>query len=326
MNKIFSTKGEPKILSKEFTGYINWIKSLNRPPLHTLSLKNARALNKFIKEYLTDQSSDLVLNKTENKIIKTLNFSIPVRIYYPLNYDVKSPTIFYFHGGGWTLCSLDTHDSFCKKISFHTGLPLISVDYSLSPEAKFPKALNEATELLLWFQNNHNDLGIANNKTIIAGDSAGGNIAAALVLKARELHLKSIKAQLLIYPALDFNNKNYESYKKYSNGYLLDDETIIWFEENYLNKRENGFNYFASPILEENLSNLPRTCILTAEFDPIRDHGEFYAEKLSKFSVDVSCIRYNGMVHGFFLYDGIFKQIIDPIILDLANTVKNFTI
>ncbi len=322
MNDVFLQKGEAGVLSKEFAEYINWLKKLNRPPLNTLSIEYARTINKFIREYLTDKNCDLKFKNIDNKIIKTQNFQIPIRIYYPVNYNRESPTIFYFHGGGWILCNLDTHDSFCKKLSFHSEFVVISVDYSLSPEAKFPKALNELTELLIWFQNNHKELNILNNKTIIGGDSAGGNLAASLILKARDLNLNSIKAQVLIYPALDFNNKNYDSYKKYSNGYLLDNEQIIWFEENYLTNKTDGLNHFASPINADDLSNLPKTCILTAEFDPIRDNGEVYAEKLSEFSTDVSCIRYNGMVHGFFLYDGIFKQIIDPIILELATIVK----
>ncbi len=230
--------------------------------------------------------------KTENKIVK-------IRLYKPNNNDKPSAGMIYIHGGGWIMGNLNSHDSVCVDLSINCNIIVISIDYSLSPEHPYPIALNECYSLYLQYLNKTNFFKNLNlNNILIAGDSAGGNLSAALNLKIKKEQLPLPKGQILIYPclSLDFNSP---SYLKYSNAPILDRKTMIWFWENYLGKNFNSNNPNAVPELEEDLTGLPDTVVCTAEIDPLASDGIKFVNKLNDNFVDNSHIHAKNLVHGF---------------------------
>ena len=230
--------------------------------------------------------------KYENKKVK-------IRLYKPNNNVPPSTGMIYIHGGGWIMGDLDSHDTVCVDLSIDCNIVVISIDYSLAPENPYPIALNQCFSLYLQYLNQKNFFKKLNLKNIlIAGDSAGGNLSAALNLKIKKEHLPLPKGQILIYPwlSLDFNSP---SYIKYSNAPILDRKTMIWFWENYLGKLKNISNSIAVPELEKDLTNLPDTIICTAEIDPLASDGIKFIKKLKDSSVSVSHIAAKNLVHGF---------------------------
>lgn len=227
------------------------------------------------------------------------NREVKIRIYKPNNNVRPSTGMIYIHGGGWIMGDLDSHDSVCVDLSIDCNVVVISIDYSLSPEHPYPIALNQCFSLYLQYLNQNFFFKKLNLKNIlIAGDSAGGNLSAALNLKIKKENLPLPKGLILIYPclSLDFNSP---SYIKYSNAPILDRKTMIWFWKNYLGKLKNISNPIAIPELEKDLTNLPDTIICTAEIDPLASDGIKFVKKLKDSSVNVSHIVANNLVHGF---------------------------
>ena len=222
------------------------------------------------REIFAKHSKSLELKRTKDiSVINDFFLSdgrkIKTRIYIPNSKKVSSTGLIYIHGGGWVMGDLDSHDKVCVDLSINCNTTVISIDYSLSPENPYPIALNQCFSIYLQYLNRSNifkklDL----NNLLIAGDSAGGNLTASLILKIKKEKLPLPKGQILIYPCLstDFNSP---SYKKFSNAPILDRKTMIWFWENYLGKIKE--NPIAVPELEEDLTNLPDTIICTAEID-----------------------------------------------------------
>ena len=227
------------------------------------------------------------------------NRKVKIRLYKPNNNVPPSTGMIYIHGGGWIMGDLDSHDTVCVDLSINCNIVVISIDYSLAPENPYPIALNQCFSLYLQYLNQKNFFKKLNLKNIlIAGDSAGGNLSAALNLKIKKEHLPLPKGQILIYPclSLDFNSP---SYIKYSNAPILDRKTMIWFWENYLGKLKNISNSTAVPELEKDLTKLPDTIICTAEIDPLASDGIEFKKKLKDSSVSVSHIAAKNLVHGF---------------------------
>ena len=227
------------------------------------------------------------------------NREVKIRIYKPNNNVRPSTGMIYIHGGGWIMGDLDSHDSVCVDLSIDCNVVVISIDYSLSPENPYPIALNQCFSLYLQYLNQNFFFKKLNLKNIlIAGDSAGGNLSAALNLKIKKENLPLPKGLILIYPclSLDFNSP---SYIKFSNAPILDRKTMIWFWKNYLGKLKNISNPIAIPELEKDLTNLPDTIICTAEIDPLASDGIKFVKKLKDSSVNVSHIVANNLVHGF---------------------------
>jgi acetyl esterase len=267
---------------------------LKFPPLPTLEPAKARELSaKYRGKPRRRQPVPRVCDRT----IPTPAGNLPLRIYTP-DSNAPLPALVYFHGGGWVLGNLDAADNTCWSISLKAECVVISVDYRLAPEHKFPAALEDAYAAIQWVVFHATELHINPTRIAVAGDSAGGNLAAAVTLMARDRGELDLAYQLLIYPVIQ-NNFNTESYLKYASGFGLMRDDMIWFWNHYLADEADGKNPYASPILAENLSNLPPALIITAECDVLRDEGLAYAAKLQEAGVSVQLWQGEGMIHDF---------------------------
>ena len=217
---------------------------------------------------------------------------LPARIYRP---DVTGvlPTVLLFHGGGWVIGDLETHDNTARAIAHHSRAVVVSVAYRLAPEAPFPAAVDDALAAARWASTHLADLGHG-DALAVAGDSAGGNLAAVV---AQELRTK-IAAQLLIYPSTDLTGE-YPSRSENGTGYFLETPTMEWFFTQYAG-HVTDIDARLSPLLQSNLAGVAPAVVVTAEFDPLRDEGEAYADALEAAGVRVALRRFDGMVHGFF--------------------------
>lgn len=224
--------------------------------------------------------------------------TVPVRIYTPEGTN-PMPAIVYFHGGGFVLCSLDTHDSTCRELAVGTGSVVVSVDYRLAPEAKFPAAPEDCYAATQWTADHAQSLGIDPARLAVAGDSAGGNLAAVVSMMARDRGGPEICHQLLIYPVTNFSFET-DSYRDNAEGYFLTTHMMRWFWHHYLETETDGAHPLASPLRAKDLSGLPSATVLTAEFDPLRDEGRAYAERLEQAGVPTQYTNYPGVFHGFF--------------------------
>jgi acetyl esterase len=206
--------------------------------------------------------------------------------------------IVYFHGGGWVIGELDTVDNPLRRIANRTGAVVVSVDYRLAPEHVYPAAFDDSYAATAWVAEHAAELGGDPERVAVSGDSAGGNLAAAVAIAARDRQGPRLAAQLLIYPVTDFDFTT-ESYEQNGEGYLLTKGSMQWFWAHYLGAQDLGKDPYACPARADDLAGLPPAFVATAEFDPLRDEGEAYAAKLRIAGVDVTAKRYDGMLHGF---------------------------
>jgi acetyl esterase/lipase len=228
---------------------------------------------------------------------------IPVRIYQPLGVDDASkPGVVYLHGGGWVICGLDSHDGVCRRLANELGATVVSVDYRLAPEHKHPAAADDSYAALCWTAEHAGELGIDLARLTVAGDSAGGNLAAVVAQRARDRNGPKLAFQLLVYPVVDSSDTRNDHASKTDNatGNFLTTDHMEWYREQYLPHDEAGADPDVSPHLAESLEGLPPACIVTAEMDPLRDEGEHYAALLEAAGVPVVLYRAPGMFHGFF--------------------------
>nr|AIT69729.1 lipase/esterase AS-Trib20-ORF2 [uncultured bacterium] len=222
---------------------------------------------------------------------------IPVRVYTPEGAGRK-PVVVFFHGGGWVIGSLDSHDATCRAVCNAAGAVVVSVDYRMAPEHKFPAAPDDCFAVTKWVAENAASIGADGARIAVAGDSAGGNLAAAVTLMARERGGPEIGFQALIYPVTDYSFGT-PSYAENGEGYMLTKGAMEWFWGHYASVADAA-NPLASPLREKDLSGLPRALVITAGYDPLRDEGETYAKRLADAGVPVASTRYDGMIHGFF--------------------------
>jgi acetyl esterase len=223
---------------------------------------------------------------------------IPVRIYAP-SAARGLPVLVYFHGGGFVVGSLDTHDGTCRSLANAIGCAVVSVDYRLAPEHKFPAGPEDCYAATRWVAEKGAEIGVDGSRVAVGGDSAGGNLAAVVALMARDRRGPALRHQLLVYPVAnhDFGTASYEENKQ---GYLLSREMMRWFWNHYLVTPEDGKNPYASPLRATSFASLPPAHVITAGFDPLRDEGEALAARLAQAGVPTTQVRYDGMFHGFF--------------------------
>ena len=290
------------------------------PPLEQLPLAEAR---KGFEQSAKQMSRAEKLAKMEDRKIKGFKQELGIRIYTPEGAGATQlPAIVYYHGGGWVIGNIETHDAICHSLSNEAKCIVVSVDYSLAPESKFPVAVEDAYLASKWVFENAADLNIDESFIAVAGDSAGGNLAAVVSYLAIERQTPSIAYQMLFYPSTGFEYT--PSYEKYGEGYYLTKSTMNWFREQYLNSPEDSQNPLAAPMLipDDVTAQLPPAFIMTAELDPLSDGGEHFAMKLKNAGVDTEYVCVPGMLHGFlgmteFLPDG------KKAIKDAAEAFKN---
>lgn len=222
--------------------------------------------------------------------------SIPCRLYRPsANTDLG--LLVFFHGGGWVIGDLNSHDGVCRSLANKSGHAVLSVDYRLAPEHKFPAAFDDCVAAVKWAFDNAEALGIDNSRMAVGGDSAGGNLAAAVALA----EVVPLKFQMLIYPAVDMRMES-PSISENANAPILTKAVMSWFVAHYINGDADKANISASPMLasDEQLKKMPPAIVITAQFDPLRDEGEAYGKRLVENGVSTTITRYNGAFHGFF--------------------------
>lgn len=238
------------------------------------------------------------LDSVANLMIAGAAGNLPVRLYRPREAPAAAPALVYFHGGGWVVGDLETHDHLCRYIAGTSGCVVIAVDYRLAPEHRFPAAFDDACAAVRWVSANAGNIGVDPKRLAVGGDSAGGNLAAAVALAMRDEGGIMLRLQVLLYPAVDFTADN-DSLRTNASGYLLSAKAMDQFCDWYLDSRLQRTDPRASPQLAADHSGLPRTLVIAAEYDPLRDEAVAYAQTLQDAGVAVTCEVYPGMVHGF---------------------------
>ncbi|QRG70438.1 alpha/beta hydrolase [Brevibacillus choshinensis] len=241
---------------------------------------------------------------------------IPVRIYTPEGQG-PMPLFVYYHGGGWVIGDIQMTDASCRLLANRTGRVVVSVGYRLAPEHPYPTPVEDCYAALKWVHEHASDIHGNASNIVVGGDSAGGNLAAVVALKARDERGPSIAAQVLFYPVtnLDYTTRSYESFQK---GFGLDRELMMWFGEHYV-KGEDRVNPYVAPLLAEDLGKLPPAFVITAEFDVLRDEGLAYAKRLQEAGVRVESVCEEGLVHGYFSNVLHFSERIDAILARISR-------
>jgi acetyl esterase len=226
--------------------------------------------------------------------------AIALRLYRPVARapGVNAPVLVYFHGGGWTIGDLDTHDVLCRQLALGSGCAVVSVDYRMGPEHRFPAAVDDCLAATRWVARQAEGLGLDAARLAVGGDSAGGNLAAVVALLARDAGDLRIAFQLLIYPATDMRAVA-PSHERNGTGYLLESETIRYYRGHYIADAAHHADWRASPLLREDLSGLPPALVLTAGFDPLVDEGLAYADALVAAGNRASYVCFARQIHGF---------------------------
>jgi len=235
------------------------------------------------------------------------DFQIPVeggaisaRLYTPPALHTNG-VVLYFHGGGFVIGGIEEYDGLCRALSSLCETRVVSVGYRLAPEYRFPTAVDDCYASLKYLFNHSSELGIDSSKFVVAGDSAGGNLAAVVSLQSRGKFV--LKRQVLLYPVVTADSAT-KSLVEYSDGYFLTREQMGWFSSKYARSKQDFFDPRFSPLLEDSLRGAPPTLVVTAEYDPLRDQGEAYASRLAAEGVPVMNMRVNGMVHSFLSFFG----------------------
>ena len=223
---------------------------------------------------------------------------VPVRVYTPEGAG-PFPALVWFHGGGWVIGSPSMSDATMRIIANEVGCVAVSVDYRLAPESKFPAAADDCYAATKWVADSAAALNVNGGKIAVGGDSAGGNLAAVVSLMARDKGGPPLSLQVLVYPVID-RDYSRPSYRENAEGYLLSKEMMVWFWDLYLRNEADASNPYAAPIKAADLTGVAPALVITAEFDPLRDEGEAYGQRLADAGVPTVCSRYDGMIHGFF--------------------------
>jgi len=303
-------------LDKQAEVYLEMFKNL--PAIHSMNPHSVREL--FSQVESEDIALELI-NKVEDWTISVNNDDdIKIRVYTPEGQG-PFPIFVYYHGGGWVIGDLETADATCRMIANQINHLVVSVDYRLSPEYKFPVPVEDSYAALQWVSKNALKINGTTANLVVGGDSAGGNLAAVMTLLARNNNGPDIAAQVLIYPATDLNF-NTASYEKYAKGFGLDKDLMKWFRNHYLNDEEDQLNVYASPLMAHYLSDLPPALVITAEHDVLRDEGFAYAERLRNSGVYVEYKCEPGLVHGYFTNMSIFSERIKDSISQIESFLK----
>jgi acetyl esterase len=279
-----------------------------RPPYETLSPSEAREL--YLQARFVTNPEPPELKSVQPLAIPAPHGLIPARVYTPMTLRATNglaPCLVFFHGGGWVIGDLDSHDVACRKLADEGQLIVIAVDYRLAPEHKFPAAVDDAIAATKWIADNAKRLGVDASRLAVGGDSAGGNLAAVVTISARDDGGLVIAGQVLIYPATDFA-MTHASHREPETSILLTHSVIRWFRDHYLNGPAEIGNWRASPARAKTLAGLPPAYVLTAGADPLRDEGDEYAQRLKEAGVPVTYRHFPGQFHGFFTMGKLLQQ------------------
>ena len=316
---MMSSKGKAQ-LDPQVAGLLKQMAALKVPELHTLGAKAAR-------ELFDGPSMKLLMGKPE-KVAKVEDLKIPgsagqipIRVYTPEGKG-PFPVFVYLHGGGFVVGTIALGENLCRVVANKASCVAVSVEYRLAPEHKFPAAVDDAYEATKWAAKNANQINGDPNRIAVGGDSAGGNLSAVVSLRARDEGEKFPVYQVLMYPVTQQDMHATGSRTEFSEGYFLTGGDMLWFGDQYFEKNQNRRVPYASPLLAPKLSGLPPALIITAGFDPLRDEGEAYGEKLKKSGIPVKISRYEGMIHGFISMDAVISKAKDAM-TEVATSLSN---
>jgi acetyl esterase len=278
-------------------GLMDQMAAAPQPKLWELTPTQGREMYRAMATVLEPPA--IAIGKIDNIAMPGPAGEIKLRIYTPVaGGGAALPALVYFHGGGWVIGDLETHDALCRTLANETGARVVAVDYRLAPEHKFPAAAEDAYAAVKWVEENASNLGVDPNRIAVAGDSAGGNLSAVVCLMAKQKGGPRIVYQLLIYPVTQWKADT-GSMTSFAEGYFLEKQTMHWFFDQYAPGADAN-DWRLSPLAATDVTGLPRAYVVTAGFDPLKDEGKAYADKLNHAGVAAVYMDYPGMVHGFF--------------------------
>mgnify|MGYP000256507932 CR=1 FL=1 len=296
--------------------------SEDAPAFHELPVEEVRGITADVFAVEESEPVGEVIDET----IDGPGGELSVRMYLPEG-EQPFPVTMFFHGGGFVSGSLDSHDEFCRRIVNVSDVAVVAVDYRLAPEHPFPAAVEDAYAATEWVSEHGGEFGLDTDKLAVTGDSAGGNLAAVVSQMARDRDGPTIAHQALLYPTVSARD-DWESLEENGEGYFITKEDLAWFDEKYFDHEIDRMNVYASPLLTADLSDLPPATLVTGGFDPLRDEGVAYGERLEEAGVDVTHYHYDDAIHAFvqlaaapFEFDPA-RDALDDVSSDLQSALK----
>jgi acetyl esterase len=312
------------MLHPQARALLDLIAQLGAAPTHTLSPATARKI--YRERRGATQPDAPAVARVQDLQAQGPAGPIPLRLYHPAptsgaasgDSAAPLPVLVYFHGGGWTIGDLDTHDVLCRQLSNGANCAVLAVDYRMGPEDRFPGAVDDCYAATVWCRQNAGALGLDPQRMAVGGDSAGGNLAAVVAILARDAGDLPLRYQLLIYPATD-QRRGTPSHTTNAQGYLLTTDTLDYFQGHYLAEPAQQLDWRASPTLCPDLSTLPRALVLTAGYDPLRDEGLAYAQQLTLAGNQATHICFERQIHGFITMGRVIDEARDGVDLCAAH-------
>ena len=295
------------------------------PATHTLTPVEARRMYRERRFFTQPQAPEVA--QVRDASASGPHGDIPLRIYRPLGSTAGAtlPVLVYYHGGGWVIGDLDTHDTLCRELANSADACVVAVDYRMGPEHRFPCAINDCIAATNWVSREAGALNIDTARIAIGGDSAGGNLAAAVAIAARDQGDLPIVHQLLIYPATD-QRRGAPSHTTNGQGYMLTADTMNYFHDHYIDDTAHDLDWRASPLLRQDLTRLPPTLVITAGFDPLRDEGLMYANRLSEAGNAATYICFERQIHGFITMGRVLDEANTAVALCAAELRRAFAL
>jgi acetyl esterase len=286
------------MLHPQARALLDFIERSGLPPTHTLAPAEARAFYRERRSFTQPAAPEMAL--VRDLQAEGPHGAIPLRLFRPIGAAPEAllPVLVYYHGGGFVIGDLDTHDVLCRELANTAGCAVVAVDYRMAPEHRFPVAVDDCLAATYWVQRNAVALGVDATRMAVGGDSAGGNLAAVVALAARDAGDLPIAFQLLIYPATD-QRRGAPSHETNGQGYLLTKDTIDYFMGHYIADPAQNLDWRASPLLHDDLSRLPPAFVLTAGYDPLRDEGLMYSQRLAEAGNRGAHVCFERQIHGF---------------------------
>ena len=295
------------------------------PATHTLTPVEARRMYRERRFFTQPQAPEVA--QVRDASASGPHGDIPLRIYRPLGSTAAAtlPVLVYYHGGGWVIGDLDTHDTLCRELANSADACVVAVDYRMGPEHRFPCAINDCIAATNWVSREAGALNIDTARIAIGGDSAGGNLAAAVAIAARDQGDLPIVHQLLIYPATD-QRRGAPSHTTNGQGYMLTADTMNYFHDHYIDDTAHDLDWRASPLLRQDLTRLPPALVITAGFDPLRDEGLMYANRLSEAGNAATYICFERQIHGFITMGRVLDEANTAVALCAAELRRAFAL
>jgi len=286
------------MLHPQTRAFLDLVERSGLPPTHTLSPQDARRYYRDRRGFTQPQPPAVA--QVRELQAPGPNGPIPLRLVRPQGSkaDAVLPVLVYYHGGGWTIGDLDTHDTLCRELANGAGCVVVSLDYRMGPEHRFPAAVEDCLAATYWVRDNAAALALDATRMAVGGDSAGGNLAAVVAIFARDAADLPIAFQLLIYPATD-QRRGAPSHTTNGQGYLLTSDTMAYFHDHYIDDPAHDLDWRASPLLHEDLTRLPPALVITAGYDPLRDEGLQYSHRLSEAGNRATHVCFERQIHGF---------------------------